>query len=109
MIDTKKSYVKDTRRSFSRRMISYVVLGIITILPLGMYYLPSAADFLAIKISLFNWSLNGVTVGFFLDMYLFPTVLSSIVGAGGGFVLWCYYTRARCLDDQLPSGVLLGI
>jgi hypothetical protein len=77
-------------------------------LPLSLYYLPFAEEFLSIKIYLFDIPLGAATISLSFDMYLFPTVLSSMIGAGGGFILWCYYTRTRCMDEQVPSSVLIG-
>jgi hypothetical protein len=108
MSGVKRSYVQDGRKSVLRRMLSYIILGIVTSIPLVLYYIPATQHLLAVEIPLMQFQIGSADVDIYLDMYLFPTILSTILGAGGGFILWCYYYRTRCLEEQVPSASLIG-
>lgn len=108
MFGNQKSYVQDSRTSMGRKIFSYIILGLISVLPLALYYLPSVCAYLEVDIILLNITIDKVNLKLSIDLYLLPAVLSTIIGGGGGFIMWCYYTRTRCLDEQVPSATLLG-
>jgi hypothetical protein len=77
-------------------------------LPLLLSYLPGVSAIFHGQLLLGELNLGGVTVAVIFDARLIPPFLSTVIGVGGGFVLWCYYTRTPCFEEQVPGSALLG-
>jgi hypothetical protein len=96
------------RESTLRQVFSYLLLGICTFSPLLLGYIPVVGELFRSTVALLEFSLAGAQITVYFDARLIPLFLSSAIGAGGGFLIWCYYTRTRCLEEQVPGSTLLG-
>ncbi len=98
---------KSVKLSLPRYFLSYMLIGVITLLPLSLYYIPGIKKLFTVEIELFSIQIGTIRIAPIFGSSLIPTILSTIIGITSGFIMWCYYTRTRCLAEQVPGSVLL--
>lgn len=107
MKNEEEKSVKHVKVSLPRYFLSYLLIGVITLLPLTLYYIPGIKSWFTVEMELFSIQIGTMRIAPVFDTSLIPTVLSTIIGITSGFIMWCYYTRTRCLAEQVPGSVLL--
>lgn len=108
VIEMKNEITRKSRTSPMRKFISYMILGIFTFIPLGIYYLLNYYGLLEYEMIIFEFYIGNLLIEVSFAQHMIPLVASVMIGVCGSFILWCYYTRTRCLEEQMPNSTLLS-
>lgn len=94
---------EEKRTSVLRRMLAYILMFFISSIPLGAYYILSHYGLLQFEAKIVEFQLGQLMIEITFVEYMIPMVLSTMIGVSGSFLIWCYYTRTRCMRKQVPN------
>lgn len=98
-----KEISKIRRTSPIRWIISYVGLCIVSLIPISLYILSPHLGIWNFKTVIFAVTIGEIIIEVSFAGYMIPIITSAMIGASGGFLLWCWYSRGRCMRNQKPN------